>query len=80
MARVIVVVCTTIFFIMMLARWMYTYIYPGTLPFNMAILDWLLVASGAGASISAIFCFIKKDTLTLLSFFRCSALFVIQLF
>ncbi|EHM4441985.1 DUF4760 domain-containing protein [Escherichia coli] len=60
MARVIVVVCTTIFFIMMLARWMYTYIYPGTLPFNMAILDWLLVASGAGASISAIFCFIKK--------------------
>ena len=60
MARVIVIVCITLFSVMMLARGLYTYIYPGSLPFDMAILDWLLVASGAGAGISSIFCFIKK--------------------
>ncbi len=60
MARVIVIICCTLFAVMMLARGMYTYIFPGTLPFKMDILDWMLVASGAGASISTIFCFIKK--------------------
>ena len=60
MARIIVNISTTVFTLMLLFRALFTYIYPNTLPFDIAIIDWLVVASGSGAAISSIFCFIRK--------------------
>ncbi|ENQ2791454.1 DUF4760 domain-containing protein, partial [Klebsiella pneumoniae] len=60
MARTLVNVSATIFALMLIVRALFTYIYPGKLPFNLAIIDWLVVIAGSGAAISSIFCFIKK--------------------
>ncbi len=60
MARTLVNVSATIFALMMIVRALFTYIYPGKLPFSIAIIDWLIVIAGSGAAISSIFCFIKK--------------------
>lgn len=60
MARTLVNVSATIFALMLIVRALFTYIYPGRLPFNLAIIDWLVVIAGSGAAISSIFCFIKK--------------------
>lgn len=76
MARTLVNVSATIFALMMIVRALFTYIYPGKLPFSIAIIDWLIVIAGSGAAISSIFCFIKNAIQTLQNFFLCSALFV----
>ncbi|MBC8824436.1 DUF4760 domain-containing protein, partial [Escherichia coli] len=54
MARTLVNVSATIFALMMIVRALFTYIYPGKLPFSIAIIDWLIVIAGSGAAISSI--------------------------
>lgn len=76
MARIIANISATVFTLMLLFRALFTYIYPDTLPFDIAIIDWLVVASGSGAAISSIFCYIKNATPIQQNFYRCSAQFV----
>lgn len=72
MAKTIVNVSTTAFSLLLFTRALYTYVWPNQLPFNLAIVDWLVVGSGSAAAISALYCFIKKrypDTAELLPVF-----------
>ncbi|WP_435927548.1 DUF4760 domain-containing protein [Dryocola sp. BD613] len=59
-AKTLVSITTTLFVVMMIIRSVFTLIYPKALPFNMAIIDWLVVGAAAAAAISSIFCFIQK--------------------
>lgn len=60
MARNLVVISSTALLIFIFLRSLFTFIYPHVLPFSIAIFDWLIVMSGAGAVISYTFCFINK--------------------
>lgn len=70
-SRMVIITCT-LFVIMLLVRGLYTFVFPGTIPFSMDIIDFLIVASGAGSLVSSIFCFISKrypDTVEFLPIF-----------
>lgn len=70
----------TVFFVSLLLRVLFTYLYPGTLPFNIQIIDWSLVISVALAIISSLYYTVKKkypDTEEFLPVFSIVSFFIV---
>lgn len=77
-----ILISSTLLAVLGLFRALFTFVYPGTLPFSISILDFFMVCSGTGTLVSSIFCFIKKrypDTREYLPVFSsvCYVLFLV---
>lgn len=60
MSKVFIGVFIALFVAACTIRALFTWAYPGTLPFDIAIIDWLIVIFGAASSIHLIYRFIAK--------------------